>query len=100
MDGVLLLFHLPEGSSPLAHHRFRRRVYGEWTTSWGGKYRYWRKGLLDRVPHVRLRTGAILVRTKDASRLSRAIRRARGKVVYRTVRLTSSDLAVLERPVP
>jgi len=98
MDGVLLLFHLPEGSPPRAHHRFRRRVHGEWTTSWAGKYRYWRKGLLDGVVHIQLHTGAVLVRKEDAGRVARAIREAGGQVLRREVKLTSSDLTRLEKP--
>ncbi len=91
MDGALVVFHLPAGSSPAAHRAFRRRIYGESTTSWGGRYQYRRRGILDDVPHVRLYWGAVLLRREDAGRFVAAVRQNHGVAVTRTVRLTEAD---------
>jgi len=96
-DGYVVVFHLPPGSSRQRHREFARRVVGEATSSWGGKYRYRRKGLLDEVPHVVLNTGAVLVWADDGPWLSRALRREGGVVELRRVELTAPDHRTLDR---
>ena len=93
--GIIVVFHLPEGSPPSRHRQFRRRVYGEETSSWGGKYHYRRSGLLDGIPHVRLYWGTVLVGEEDGRRLVRAIRAEDGVVEVRRVELTTKDWRVL-----
>jgi hypothetical protein len=89
--GILLVFHLPEGSPPAHHRRFRRRLYGEETSSWAGRYRYRRRGLLDAIPHVLLYWGSVIVGEEDARRLVREIRREGGVLEARRVELTTKD---------
>ena len=98
MDGVLVVFHLPAGSPPAEHRAFRRRIYGEDTSSWGGRYAYRRRGLLDGLRHVRLYWGVVIVRREDAARLLEAVRRNGGKAVTRAVRLTGVDRRLLTLP--
>jgi len=95
MDGTLVVFHLPPGSPPSAHKAFRRAVYGEDTTSWGGRYRYRRRGLLDGIPHVRLYWGVVIVREEDANRLVAAMRRHGGVAQRRTIKLSVGDQRTL-----
>lgn len=95
MDGTLLVFFLPPRSPLGAHRTFRRAIYGEETSSWSGRYRYRRRGLLDDLPHVLLYTGVVLVREEDGERLRRTIQRSGGTVIRRTVRLTSADARAL-----
>jgi hypothetical protein len=96
-DGILMVFHLPEGSSTAQHRNFRRRIYGEETSSWEGRYRYHRKGILDTIPHIRLYWGIIIVEKVDAPGLIRVIEENRGIVITRVVRLESSDKTTLDR---
>ena len=96
-QGCVVVFHLPEGSPRAAHRRFARRVVGEATSSWGGKYRYRRKGLLDEVPHVPLHTGVVLLLPEHTPGLCRRIREEGGVVQVRTVVLTRSDQRALNR---
>ena len=91
MDGVAVVFYLPPGSSPAQHSQFRRRIYGEETSSWGGRYRYRRKGYLDAKPHVRLNWGVVIVRSGDAARLMSVIRENGGIAHRRAVKLTKAD---------
>jgi len=95
MHGALLVFFLPPRSPLGAHRRFRRAVYGEQTSSWSGRYRYRRRGLLDDLPHVLLYTGVVIVRDEDAGRLRRAIERNGGTVFRRTVKLAPADARAL-----
>lgn len=90
-SGIIIVFHLPEGSSPREHRQFRRRIYGEETSSWGGKYRYRRPGVLDRIPHARLYWGCVIVEEQDARRLAREIRREGGVLEARRAELTTKD---------
>ncbi len=94
-EGLLLVFHLPPGSAPARHRALRRRVYGEATSSWGGKYRYRRKGALDAIPHVRLYWGVVIVRSEDGRRTLRLLREEGAEVVARKVILTAADQGAL-----
>jgi len=94
-EGVLLVFHLPQGSAPARHQSFRQRLYGGKTSSWGGKYRYHRKGVLDEIPHVRLYWGVILVRPADRGKLERWLRGEGAQVATRRVMLTAGDSRTL-----
>lgn len=91
MDGVLVVFHLPPGSPPGSHREFRRRIYGEETASWGGRYRYRRRGVLDDLPHVRLYWGIVIVRREDARKFLAAVRGNGGEAATRAVGLTAAD---------
>lgn len=91
MDGVLVVFHLPPGSSSANHREFRRRIYGEETASWSGRYRYRRRGVLDDLPHVRLYWGVVIVRREDARKFLAVVRRNGGEAVTRRIGLTPGD---------
>ena len=95
-EGALLVFHLPVGSAPALHRTFRCRVYGEESSSWGGRYQYHRKGFLEEVPHVRLYWGVIIVRTSDRERTARWLRKEGAEVATRRLRLTPSDRRALQ----
>ena len=95
-DGILIVFHLPEGSSTAQHRTFRRRIYGEETSSWEGRYRYHRKGILDTIPHVRLYWGIIIVKETDAPGIIRLIKENGGIVDTRVIRLKNSDKTTLD----
>lgn len=91
-----MVFHLPPGSAPAAHRTFRRRVYGEESSSWGGKYQYHRKGILEEIPHVRLYWGVIIIRPQDQGRLTRWLRKEGAEVVSRRLWLTTGDRRSLQ----
>ena len=95
-EGALLVFHLPSGSPPKHHQSFRQRLYGGETSSWGGKYRYHRKGVLDEIPHVQLYWGVVIVRPEDRGKLVRWLRGEGAKVEMRQVVLTRGDSRTLQ----
>ena len=95
-EGTLVVFHLPYGSAPALHRTFRRRVYGEESSSWGGKYRYHRKGILEEIPHVRLYWGVVIIRSQDQAGLTRWLRKEGAKVMVRRLWLTPSDRRSLQ----
>lgn len=98
MRARLVVFHLPEGSAPADHRRFRRAVYGEESTSWQGKYRHHRAGFLDGVPHVRLYWGVVLVREADWGPFRKVLADHGAVTAWREVTPTAGDLRALETP--
>ena len=94
-DGILVVFHLPEGTDKARHRIFRRRIYGEETSSWKGRYQYHRTGILDKIHHVRLYWGVVIVLENDAPALIQIIKDNDGTIDTRSVRLKSSDRKAL-----
>ncbi len=74
-----------------------KKLYGQRTSSHGGKYVYRRKGLLDEIPHVRLIRGVIIVRTEDRHKVTAFPESLGAEVHTRSVKLTRGDLQALER---
>jgi hypothetical protein len=94
-DGILVVFHLPEGTDKAQHRIFRRRIYGEETSSWKGRYQYHRTGILDKIPHVRLYWGIVIVQESDARALIQIIKDNGGIIDTRIIRLRPSDRRTL-----
>ncbi|MDG6913434.1 MAG: hypothetical protein JRN35_10200 [Nitrososphaerota archaeon] len=91
MEGIILLFHLPERTPNKQHRKLYRLLYGGQTSSWKGKYRYHRRGMLDDVAHRKIQSGVEIVREEDAARLRKAIQATGATVEVRVVRLTPKD---------
>jgi len=69
MDGILIAFRLAKYDKNRASELVKR-LYGQATSSHGGRYRYRRRGLLDDVPHRRLIRGVLILRAEDADRVA------------------------------
>ncbi len=94
VEGTLIAFRLATYDRDKASELVKR-LYGQRTSSHGGKYVYRRRGLLDEVPHVRLIRGVILVRTEDAKRVIGFLEGHGAEVHPRAVKLTKADSAGL-----
>jgi hypothetical protein len=70
-------------------------MYGENTSSWGGRYKYRRRGLLDEIPHVRLQWGVVLVHKRDLALLEASLKEHAAEYAWREVKPTSEDMEVL-----
>ncbi len=100
MEGILLAFRLERYDKNVASELVRR-LYGQRTSSHGGKYTYWRRGLLDDIPYVRLIRGVIIVRTEDTEQVVDLLKGFGAEVNRRRVELTKDDqkaLHVSSRP--
>jgi len=51
-----------------------RTLFGYLDNSNKGAYQYRRKGILDKIPHLRLLRGAIIVKDKDQSKILLALK--------------------------
>ena len=95
MRALLVVFHLPKGSSTSDHQRFHRELYGRETSSWGGRYQYRLRGLLDGIPHVLLYRGVVLIREEHLPVLELFLRSYSAEYVWREAVPTEEDLRFL-----
>ncbi len=94
MEGTLVAFRLKRYDKNAASELVRR-LYGQRTSSHGGKYAYWRRGLLDDIPYVRLIRGVIIVHTDDAKQVMDFLQDLHAEVHVRQVKLIPEDLGIL-----
>ena len=76
--------------------KFCQKFYGQNTSSWGGKYKYRRKGLLDEIPYHKLLRGVIIIRTEDLERVVIFLEEYSAEINVRTIDLTPEDYEKLE----
>jgi len=98
MRAVVVVFHLPKGTPMKVHKQFGRAIYGENTSSWKGKYRYHRKGLLDDIPHVKLYWGSLILLERDLHLLERVFKAFSVEYAWREIKPLASDIKALEVP--
>ena len=94
VNGILLAFRLRKSDPNLAS-MFVKKLYGQPTSSHGGKYRYRRKGLLDDIPHRKLIRGVIVVREEDAQKVVSFLKDFDTEFHRRVVELTLQDIKEL-----
>ncbi len=95
MDALLVVFHLPTSTPSNIHKSFRRKMYGEKTSSWGGRYQYRRQGILDTIPHVWLYWGVIIVRESDYDEIMELLSEYSALVETRILKCNREDIIKL-----
>ncbi len=96
---VVVLWFPPKTPQPI-QNRFAQRFYGQEVSSWSRKYRYRRKGLLDGLPHRKLRRGVVILRERDLAQIEGFFREWKVHSEVRVIKPTPEDLSALARPVP
>jgi hypothetical protein len=76
-------------------NEFCKKFYGQDTTTGGKRYR--RIGLLDRIPHIKLARGVIVISRKDTDEVIEFLRKSGVDFYVRDVVLTPEDQMVLRR---
>lgn len=100
MRGSIIVYRLPAGASESDRVTFRHRLIGATTTSWGGKYRHHREGLLETIPHRAILPGVIMVGPDDVARVEEFLEEWRAALLVREVVLASEDLPYFKRRGP
>jgi hypothetical protein len=95
MRGILIAYRLRTPHNPNVASALVKRLYGQNTSSQGGKYQYRRKGLLDEVPSVRLIRGVIIVEKKNKKKILELLEEFDAEVYVREVVLIRKDLKAL-----
>ena len=95
MKGSLIAFTVPTGKDRVQASRFAKIFYGQATSSHEGRYRYWRRGLLDDIPYNKLIRGVVIVREEDAGQIIGFLREHSASFHVRVVELKKEDCAAL-----
>ena len=95
MFGILIAYRLKSPHDPNTASVLVKKLYGQNTSSHGGRYRYRRKGLLDEIPSRRLIRGVIIVKEGDQENIIEFLREFQAEIHIRKVVLTQEDLAAL-----
>ena len=96
MFGTLLAYRLKPPANPNDASLLVKKLYGQQTSSHGGRYRYRRKGLLDKVPAQRLIRGVIIVRSEDEPQVTELLENFEMEIHVRNVLLTQDDIITLD----
>ena len=97
MEVHVVIFHLPPGLPNRELGKFVKKFYGQETSSWGGKYAYRRRGLLDGIPHRKLLRGVVILRQRDLEQVLGFLEEWKAEVEVRRVWPTREDLVLLRR---
>ena len=91
MNGIMILFQFPEKTDHVTINKFMQKFYGQDSTSWKGKYRYHRHGLMEDIPYRKLLRGVIILRKDDRDKVLDFLGSYSLKCHVREVKLTSED---------
>ena len=95
MLGILITYRLKSPHDPNTASALVKKLYGQKTSSHGGRYKYRRKGLLDEIPSRRLIRGAIIIKEDDQEKIVQFLREFKAEIHVRKVVLTEEDLVAL-----
>lgn len=95
MKGIIIVFRLPPRTNNTTLSKFCQKFYGQDTSSWSGKYRYHRQGLLDDMPHRKLIRGVLILRLEDAEMVKQFLGQYSAEVHIREIVLTDEDRRIL-----
>ena len=81
------------GSKPNAaeRNRFRKLFLGYTDFSNKGQYRYFRKGMLSEIPHIKVIRSVIIVQNEDCDRVVEFLKKYNATIFVKTVVLSSED---------
>ena len=91
MNGYIIVFKLPPKKKNVEVSKFCQKFYGQDTSSWGGKYRYRRHGLLDDIPYRKLSRGVILINKEDLKTILTFVEKYDARIYAREVKLIEED---------
>ena len=96
MSPTVRLFSLRKDLSSSEKTGFCQGFYGDDTTTWKGKYRYHRHGLLDDIPHRKIAKSVIIIRSSDLEKVKDYVRDRVEEIHVRTIVLTEEDIRTLK----
>jgi hypothetical protein len=97
MEVNVVIFRLPPGTPNPKLGSFLKKLYGQETSSWQGRYKYRRRGLLDEIPHRKLLRGVVILREKDLEKVLEFLKEWEAQVEVRRIRPTPEDLTMLRK---
>lgn len=95
MRSVIVVLGLPSKTPQPVANRFAQKFYGQDAITRGGSYRYRKAGLLDGIPHRKLRPGVVILREGDLPKVEAFLREWRVEYEVRVVQPLPSDRGAL-----
>lgn len=96
MIGTLIVYRLKPPHNATVASALVKKLYGQETSSHGGRYRYHRKGLLDEIQHNKLIRGVLIVRREHKDRVVELLESFNAEVHARQIILMSEDIKALK----
>ena len=90
MRAKLIIYSAAKQSS-VEKNELRVKLNGYYDVSHGGKYRYWRKGLLDSVSHIKPSRGTIIAPLKEADKILKLLRKCKAKIKTYDIEIKKSE---------
>ena len=95
MYGRIVVFRILAKTNKLNMNKFFRQFYGYTDYSNNYKYKYERKGFLDKFPHIKVIRGVIVVRENDAEEIINFMNEYNAEVWSRSIALSDEDKKIL-----
>jgi hypothetical protein len=95
MRAVVLVLGLPPKTPQSVANRFVQKFYGQDATTRAGSYHYRKEGLLDTLPHRKLRRGVVILRERDLAKAEAFLKEWGASYEVRVIQPTSKDVSAL-----
>lgn len=93
--GPLICYTLGKDATSIQRNKLRKLLLGYTDYSNKGRYRYFRDGLLTKIPSIRLVRSVFIVRNEDSEKVVDLLEEFKAKVYVRRVILTEEDCRML-----
>jgi hypothetical protein len=95
MRAVIVILGFPPKTPQPVANRFVQKFYGQDAVTRDGQYRYRKVGLLDSLPHRKLRRGVVILRAQDLPKVEQFLAEWKVEHEVRVIQPTPKDLAAL-----
>ena len=92
---MIVILGLPSRTPQPWANRFVQKFYGQVAITRGGSYRYRKPGLLDGLPHRKLRRGVVILREQDRAKVEAFLRDWGADFEVRIIQPTPRDASAL-----
>lgn len=97
MHGFLICYSLEKSQfTQVERNRFRKELLGYNDFSNKGKYKYYRSGLLDEIPHNKLIRSVLVIKKEDHDKIVSFLDKYNARYFVREVKLTKEDMDKLK----
>ena len=98
MNGYIIVYRLPRGIPNRVYTMFQKKFFGQDTSSYKGQYRYRRSGLLDRIPHIKLIRGVLIIDKNHLEQIIDFLKEYNAEVYIRKIEFSKEDCKNLKLP--
>ena len=92
MKAKLIVYSAAKQPSVIKN-QLRVKLNGYRDVSYGGKYEYWRRGLLDSVLHIKPSRGTIIAPQKESDKILKLLRKCKAKIKTYGIEIKKSEFS-------